>query len=136
MNLFRTGKMRFLYLLALVQLVGGPLVLLQVTVFCKLALHEAPRVGMVKATVGAWNSDEFHAVAAHADVAKNDSSKKVPPTDEPKQKMEKSKLPVIPWECGQMDAAAIAVHCKIVDRARIWTPAWPQAPPGPPPRLG
>lgn len=136
MDFFRTGKMRWLYLLALAQLVGGPLVLLQVTVFCKLTLHEAPRLGVAKAAVNAWHSDDFQAVLAAADVARKSDSKAPAPTDKSKVKLEKSKLPVVPWMVAPVSLAASSSHCPIVDHARIWTPAWPQAPPGPPPRIG
>lgn len=132
----RLGKFRFLYLLALVQLVGGPLVLLQVTVFCKMALHEAPRVGMAKAAVRAWQSDDFQTVLAAADGIRSKESKSLPPTGDPKLKLEKAKPPMISWEPATLILSQLSDHCKIADRARTWTPAWPQAPPGPPPRVG
>lgn len=134
MDFLRTGKLRFLYWLALAQLVGGPLVLLQVTVFCKLALHEAPRVGMARAAVHAWQSEDFQAVLATADSVGKGERKSSPPTRDPG--LEKAKLPIIPWEPTPLALADVSRHCKIVDRERIWTPAWPQAPPGPPPRVG
>jgi hypothetical protein len=134
MTFARLGKFRFLYLLALAQLVGGPLVLLQVTVFCKVALHEAPRVGMAKAAVRAWQSDDFQSVLVAADGIRSKDSKSLPPTGDPK--LEKAKLPMIPWEPAALVLSQLSDHCGIADRARTWTPAWPQAPPGPPPRIG
>ncbi|MES2657221.1 MAG: hypothetical protein V4689_01320 [Verrucomicrobiota bacterium] len=136
MNFFRTGKFRFLYLLALVQLVGGPLVLFQVTLFCKLTLNEAPRMGMAKAAVSAWESEDFQAILTPAEIAKADDSKTTPSGKAPKVKLEKAKEPVIPWMVARLHLAALAVRCDVVDRERFWTPAWPQAPPGPPPRMG
>ncbi len=136
MNFLRAGKMRWLYLLALAQLVGGPLVLLQVTVFTKLTLHEAPRMGVAKAAVHAWHSDDFQAVLTAADVVRKDHSKSPAPTDGSTPKVEKAKMPVVPWMGAPVSLAALSRHCPIVDHARIWTPAWPQAPPGPPPRIG
>lgn len=136
MNFLRTGKLRFLYWLALAQLVGGPLVLLQVTVFCKLALHEAPQMGVATAAVRAWQSDEFQAVLAEAGPARKGEHRSWPPADDPNLKFEKSKLPAIPWEPAPLHLTNLSRHCKIVDCVRTWTPAWPQAPPGPPPRLG
>ena len=136
MNFFRTGKFRFLYLLALVQLVGGPLVLLQVTVFSKLMLHETPRVGMAKAAVSAWRSADFQAVLAPTEVAKADDLKTTPSGKDQKAKLEKAKEPVIPWRTVRLDLAAVTVRVDGVNRERFWTPAWPQAPPGPPPRVG
>lgn len=136
MNFFRTGKMRWLYLLALVQLVGGPLVLLQVTVFCKLTLHEAPHLGVAKAVVSAWHSDDFQAVLVAADVVRKPDSKAPAPIEGSKSKLEKAKLPVVPWMVASVELLCLSSHCRIVDHARVWTPAWPQAPPGPPPRIG
>lgn len=136
MGFFRSGKLRWLYVLALAQLVGGPLVLLQVTVFCKLALHEAPRAGMAKAAVRAWQSDDFQAALFTAEVVKPGGKKSEPAPDGPKLKLEKAKMPVVPWETSPLVLTEISVRCEIADRARVWTPAWPQAPPGPPPRVG
>ncbi len=136
MNFFRTGKFRFLYLLALVQLVGGPLVLFQVTLFCKLTLDETPRMGMAKAAASVWHSEDFQAMFVTADVAKADDLKTTPSGNGPKVKIEKAKEPVIPWAVARVNLAALAVRCEMVDRERFWTPAWPQAPPGPPPRIG
>ncbi len=136
MEFLRAGKLRWLYLLALAQLVGGPLVLLQVTVFTRLTLHEAPRMGVAKAAVHAWHSEDFQKVVAAADVARKNDSKAPAPTEGPQPKLEKGKLPVVPWMTAPVSMACLSSHCPIVDHARIWTPAWPQAPPGPPPRVG
>ena len=134
MAVTRLGKYRVLYLLALLQLVGGPLVLLQVTVFCKVALHEAPQVGMATAAINDWHSDDFQAVLAATDPTGGGERKSTPPSRDPG--LEKAKLPVIPWQMSRWILTGISSHCKIADRARTWTPAWPQAPPGPPPRIG
>lgn len=136
MEFFRSGKLRLLYVLALVQLVGGPLVLFQVSVFCKLTLHEAPQAGMAKAAELAWKSEGFQAALAADDVPLAKGTKPSPDGDGPKLKAEKMKQPVIPWMNPRLETAVAGVHCKLVDRARVWTPAWPQAPPGPPPRVG
>lgn len=150
MNFFRTGKFRLLYLLALVQLVGGPLVLLQVTVFCKMTLRESPQTGLAKATSRAWNSQEFQSALIAADPSParasdqadlaSDPIQKAPgkksPTGDPlKSGLEKSKLPITPWRAAPVILAVSSSHCGIIDRTRTWTPAWPQAPPGPPPRV-
>ena len=133
MDFFRTGKLRWLYLLALAQLVGGPLVLLQVTMFCKLALHEAPRIGVAKAAVHAWESDDFQAVLVAADVVRTGDSKPPAPAEGAQPKLEKATLPIAPWMVVPVSPASLSSHCGSVDQARVWTPAWPQAPPGPPP---
>lgn len=136
MNFFRTGKFRLLYLLALVQLVGGPLVLFQLTLFCKLTLNETPRIGMAKAAVHAWQSDDFQAALVSAQMPTVDDLKTTPSGNCPKVKIEKAKEPVIPWMAVPINPAVLAVRCETPDRERFWTPAWPQAPPGPPPRIG
>jgi hypothetical protein len=69
MNFFRTGKFRLLYWLALIQLVGWPLVHFQVAVFCKLTLYETPRIGMVKVAVRALESEDFQVLLAPMDLA-------------------------------------------------------------------
>ncbi len=132
----RTGKVRLLYLLALIQLVGGPLVLLQVTVFCNLTLNEAPRLGMAKAAVHAWHSPDFQAVLVMPDIEKGNARDGKSRNQGPKVKLGKVKEPVVPWMAPAMNFVALAARLKIVDAGRVWTPAWPQAPPGPPPRVG
>lgn len=131
---FRTGKLRLLYVLALAQLVGGPIVLLQVTLLCKLTLNEAPRMHMAEAVVSAWHSDEFQAAITAG--ARHGETQTPLPSRDPKGTPDKSKPPAVPWKCEPLALIVHAVTCEIVTRERIWTPAWPQAPPGPPPRLG
>ncbi len=135
MDFFRGGKMRWLYVLALAQLVGGPLVLLQVTLFCKLALHEAPRVGMARAAAIALDANDLHAALAMETPSKP-GERKSPTPGEPKMKLEKAKMPAIPWEPAPLVLTAFERSFHAAECARTWTPAWPQAPPGPPPRLG
>lgn len=136
MGFFRSGKLRWLYVLALVQLVGGPLVLFQVSLFCKLALHEAPQVGVAKAAGLAWKSEKFQAALAAAEVVVAKVEKSSPGGDGPKAKTDPVKLPWIAWLAPRTMALTGGSHCKVVDLARTWTPGWPQAPPGPPPRVG
>lgn len=129
-------KRKLLYLLALFQLVAGPLVLLQVTVLCKVTAREAPRQGMAAAFEKAWQSREFHATLQLAEqTGKNDSKSPLPASD-PLGKLLKAKSPIIAWETVRfvMNANGQLVPCS--DWARRWTPIWPQAPPGPPPRIG
>jgi len=132
----RFGKLRFLYLLALAQLVGGPLVLLHVTVLCQLTLREAPRAGVVDALVSAWQSDDFQASLARTDLSLPQNGKKIPPKDGPEIKPDKAKQPLIPWSISPLRVMALIPRADLIDRPRVWTPAWPQAPPGPPPRWG
>jgi hypothetical protein len=133
MGFFRSGKLRYLYLLALAQLVGGPLVLLHVTVFCKLTVREAPRVGFVEAAAGAFASDEFRACAS-AGLPKRETPAKESPESDPKPKLEKPSQPPAPWMAERRIFAHDVKGTAIAETARTWTPAWPNAPPGPPPR--
>jgi hypothetical protein len=133
MGFFRSGKLRYLYLLALAQLVGGPLVLLHVTVFCKLTVREAPRVGFVEAAAGAFASDEFRACAS-AGLPKRETPAKESPESDPKPKLEKPSQPPAPWMAERRIFAHDVKGAAIAETARTWTPAWPNAPPGPPPR--
>jgi hypothetical protein len=123
-------------MLALAQLLGGPLILWQVTVFCQLALNEAPRLGMVRAAAYTWHSDDFQAVLASTDGVRIKGSNVPAPKDKPKLSLDKAKLAVIPWEPTEWKPFDLAHRCRIVEYERPWTPTWPQAPPGPPPRVG
>jgi hypothetical protein len=134
MGSFRSGKLRWLYLLALAQLVGGPLVLLQFALFCKVTLNETPRVGIARAAVFAWQAESFHDALAIADHYATHRDGTSPRPADPRQPLEKSKSPIAPWETSEIDFAVLSCLCEIADRARPWTPIWPQAPPGPPPR--
>jgi hypothetical protein len=133
MGFFRSGKMRPLYLLALLQLLGGPVVLLHVTVFCKLTMREAPRVGFADAAVDALASDEFRECAS-AGSPKRDTPAKDNRDGDPKPKLEKPHHPPAPWMAERRIFAHDVKAAAIAGMAKTWTPAWPNAPPGPPPR--
>jgi hypothetical protein len=127
---------RHLYLLALFQLVAGPLVLFQVTVLCKLTVREAATHGVGEAVVIAWNSPEFHAALAHADEAARGGSRQSLPTSDPKSENAKVKMPVAVWQGGRVVLVNPASFEPLWDGYRTWTTLWPQPPPGPPPRVG
>ncbi len=130
MGLLQCHKLRPLYLLALLQLVGGPLVLLHVTMFCKLTLDETPRMGMAKAVEAAWKSEGFQK-ALLADALPEKPARKE--GDGPKPKLEKQ----VPSGLDFPTAPALANVCinNVAERIVTWTPRWPNAPPGPPPRF-
>ena len=136
MAFIRNGKLRLLYVLALAQLVGGPLILMQVTLFCKLTVKEVPRMKVAEAAARAWHSDEFQTALAAGVSTNRGETKTPPPSREPKDHPDKAKPPVIPWQRDHLALAVNSAACSVVNRERIWTPAWPQAPPGPPPRWG
>jgi hypothetical protein len=134
MDYLRTGKFRFLYLLALAQLVGGPLVLLQVSVFCKVVIREAPHVSAGEAISRALNSEDFQTALIPAAEQKSPAQ---PSSDkDPKVKLEKAKLALLPWEMNARSLVSKNQGLAKVEVERTWTPIWPQAPPGPPPRVG
>lgn len=126
--------MRTLYLLALLQLLGGPVVLLHVTVFCKLTVSEAPRIGITEAAFDALASEEFRE-CAHAGLPKRDTPAKENREGDPKPKLEKPNQPPAPWMVEHRIFAHDVKSTAIAETVRTWTPAWPNAPPGPPPRL-
>lgn len=132
MSLFRCRKLRFLYLLALLQLVGGPLVLLHVTVFCQLTVSEAPRIGVARAVVAAISSPEFRAVA---DLPGEKEARKDGHDGSPKPDGGKTKQPVLPGENFSLALFPANVPHELFSRERHWTPQWAHAPPAPPPRV-
>ncbi|MEO8617082.1 MAG: hypothetical protein ABI600_18225 [Luteolibacter sp.] len=136
MGKFSTTNLRFLYLLALFQLVAGPLVLFQVTVLCKLTVREAPGNRVTTAVSKAWHSPEFQATLADDDGLKSASRKSPLPTSDPKAKIVKVKTPAIAWQATPIVLVNLSERITAGGYSRVWTPAWPQAPPGPPPRLG
>jgi hypothetical protein len=125
---------RSLYLLALFQLVAGPLVLVTVMTFCKVVVHEAPAQGVVKAMTSAWHSDEVQSLVDVAcDRQAQDGQAPVPSK---KQTSEPTKFIAIVWDAVPQNFAASPEGISPHDWASTWTPAWPQAPPGTPPRVG
>ena len=135
MTLLGGKKMKLLYVLALFQLVAGPLMLMQVTVFCKMVVKESPRQGVAAAFEKSWSSEEFQAVLASPDPLKKGDAQSPQPAPEQKLKVEK-KMPLMAWQA--------VVFLKVLPSARIaWVMperlqygVWPQAPPAPPPRVG
>ena len=134
MHRFLSGRFRILHLLALVQLLGGPLVLFQISLLCKLTIRETPNVGVTKAAVLAWHSDDFQSALALADPGITDGLKTSGPERAPKQKADPSKDPGIPWKAAALRDPTPSGYGTILDHGRIWTPVQAQPPPGPPPR--
>jgi hypothetical protein len=128
------GKnLKLLYLLALFQLVAGPLVLLQVTVLCKLTIREIPHEDTRTAFRKAWMSDEFQSILADArSLQKNEKSPS--PTSDPHGKSVKT--PVIAWTEVPVLIACPIERVPCSDWARTWASNLAQAPPAPPPRIG
>lgn len=134
------SQFRHLYLLALFQLVGGPLVILPLVMVCKVTLTQTAQHGVVEGLRQAPLTKEWQrasVVLLHGEAALPDSHEKngVPGTPE-KFKEGKVKLDLAVWMTAaipQPESAAIGRPCW------RWLPSastWAHAPPGPPPRVG
>ncbi len=124
---------RWLILLALFQLVAGPLVLLQVMVFCQVTAEKAPEQGLVKAATEAFHSAEFQRtldIAAGVQAKSSDST-----APEKSVQTEGTKLFGTLWEPmgGVVRIAAVILPGTAFKRS--WTPVGLLAPPGQPPRV-
>ena len=124
---------RSLYLLALFQLVAGPLVLVAVLTFCKVLVHEAPSQGVVKAVTSAWHSDAVQSLI--------DTTCDQPTTDSPakgpvkKMNTDTGKFIAIAWDLAAPHLNHLLKATPPHDWVATWTPASPEAPPGTPPRV-
>lgn len=128
-------KMKLLYVLALFQLVAGPLMLMQVTVFCKMVVKESPRQGVAAAFEKSWSSEEFQAVLASPDAPKKGEAQSPQPAPEEKLKVEK-KMPLMAWQAVAFLKVLPCERVAWVMPERLRYGVWPQAPPAPPPRVG
>lgn len=128
-------KTRLLCLLALGQLVVGPLVLVlvQATALCKLTVREAPVHG-VAAVSRAWQSEEFQSLLVKAADVLTGEPQPSQPGRESKAKPCKIKITAVLWESVPVLPAQTSQADHWAHKPDTWTPAWPHAPPGPPPR--
>ena len=129
-------KPRTLLLLALFQLVAGPLVLLQVTVFCSLTVRETPREGVAVAMVKAWKSETFQSLLTAAQNGRAQADNGSVPASDDKAGHAKAKLHLLPWHSLEVVSLPCVMSGDRHVLGKAWTPAWPQAPPGTPPRVG
>ena len=127
-------SIRHLYLLALFQLVGGPLVIVAVVFFSSMVAHQAAEPGLTVGVVKASQSAEWQKVASAlsgATYGQVPSEKKDPV---PVVKDPGGKLLGLMWE-GVTLPQEPPVLC---EGPHLWvrtlTSAWPHAPPLPPPR--
>ncbi|MCB1208563.1 MAG: hypothetical protein KDK97_04505 [Verrucomicrobiales bacterium] len=123
---------RWLYLLALFQLVGGPLVLMQVMVFCKITAREAPVRGVMKAVAIALESPEFQAQCVASNELRADQPGRTVP---PKKVDGGKKIHGIGWRAQPFPMALWSANLTWQPLEDVCLSAWPQAPPAPPPRL-
>jgi hypothetical protein len=127
-------SIRHLYLLALFQLVGGPLVILAVVFFSRMVVHQAAEHGLTVGVVKASQSAEWQKVASALSGAtyghpSNGQKDPVPVVKDPG-----GKLIGLMWE-GITLPEEQPVPC---EGPYLWvrtlTSDWPHAPPLPPPR--
>jgi len=127
-------NLRWLYLLALFQLVAGPLVVVTVLTFCEITVREVPTQGLTEALSSAWHSPEVQALIQNATGVPVDDSNAPLPVDSGRQ--EGKKLTWCVWQKPAIRGWTSPIESKAAFTwLRVWTPAWPQAPPGPPPRV-
>lgn len=128
-------KTKYLYLLVLFQLVAGPLVLLQVSVFCSLTVKETPREGVAKAMVKAWKSEAFQSLLAPAANSRVQTDNGALPSNDDSSGPAKIKVHLLGWQSAPALSLPSAVLSDWQILSGAWTPEWPTAPPGPPPRV-
>jgi hypothetical protein len=127
-------KYRSLYLLALFQLVGGPLVLLPVILFSKLGVKEVAAHGFTKGLSQAWHGAGWQ--SAMEAVLQGDVGLPSTEKDKTPQRTKDAKEKLFATELERPMSAPIR---DVVERVP-WKPgdvfalARTQAPPGPPPR--
>jgi hypothetical protein len=134
---FLRSKFRHLYLLALFQLVGGPLVLVPMLMMSKAVVRETAQHGVVKGFHQAMVSQEWEEVREMLQdgvVSGTSSSTKAPGKQE-KSIDGKSKLDFVAWTTpALMELDGVPVKRP----AWEWQPmasSWANAPPSPPPRV-
>lgn len=133
MNRF-SRRARLLCLLALLQVVGGPLVLVGVATLGKVLVKESLQNGVVPGVSRALESDEWRgACECIADAVADYPDEKVPGGN-PKSKDLKSKVMSIGWAGAlALPERPAEVEAPGRDPAPLIS-AWPNGPPVPPPR--
>ena len=127
---------RSLYLLALFQLVGGPLVLLSVILFSKLMVTHSSQHGLKAGVVEALQSVEWKTVTNAFMNAEQDAATNQAPLAPTKIKEVKAKCfaiaqAMLPLQIRELTSTKLPMEWESVIVAD-----WRQAPPNPPPRLG
>ena len=125
---------RTLYLLALFQLIGGPLVIFSVTILFRQTVREMANHEVTEALSIAWQSPEFHAALGVTTAA--DRTKSALPNSDPGTGQAKVKSPAIAWHEAPLVLCNPPRRAQVLDFTRRWTPVMPLPPPGPPPRVG
>lgn len=127
-------SIRHLYLLALFQLVGGPLVILAVVFFSRMVVHQAAEHGLKVGVVKASQSAEWQKVASALSGASCGHSSAGQKDPVPVVKDPSGKLIGLVWQGVTLPAEQLV----LCEGPHLWvrtlTSAWPHAPPRPPPR--
>jgi hypothetical protein len=130
-----TPSAKHLYLLALFQLVGGPLVILAVVVFSKLAVQHVPEQGIQHGFASVLQSAEWQEVLQTALVGSAKQPRKSADTDKlPQPPPEKGKFLAITWDGFMRQSLTQPSMEPPEDKLVDLLSAWPHAPPSPPPR--
>jgi hypothetical protein len=134
---FLRSKFRHLYLLALFQLVGGPLVLVPMLLMSKAVVRETAQHGVVQGFHQAMVSQEWCEVREmfQNGAAPEWSSSTKAPGKKEKAKDGKLKLNFMAWTApAHLELEGVPVNRP----AGEWQPmasSWANAPPSPPPRV-
>lgn len=129
-------SLRHLYLLALFQLVGGPLILLSVMTVTKIAADHAQQHGFIAGLHTVLQTETWQ-TAAETVADQANATQPAASSETPAKKLDtKEKIPAANW----MDSAALCAP-KLAATPPMWELPWlvsasPQAPPLPPPRRG
>lgn len=126
---------RRLYLLALFQLVGGPLVLLPVLLFSKLSVKHVAEHGLTAGITQAWHSEEWQdavdeVLQGEAGLPATQKDKLPPQTKETKAKLFATELDRPATAPGRWAATGLLPWSRLHETAATR----PHAPPSPPPR--
>jgi len=121
-------KLWMLYLLAIFQLAAGPFVIVSIALFCHLTVPEIPKYGVVPAMAKAWNNMKFQGTLCAA-AGLTDTEKSQSPHKNPYDPLLKVKMPPAVWQEARFKSVNHSQLLPQLEIERVWTPAWPQAPP-------
>ncbi|QIF01808.1 hypothetical protein [Roseimicrobium sp. ORNL1] len=136
------SKFRHLYLLALFQLVGGPLVLVPMLLMSKAVVRETAQHGVVQGLHEVVVSQEWSEVREMIQkggiVSELSSSTKAPAPGKQKQEKAKDGKPKLDFVTWTMPALVELEGLPVKRPGWEWQPmasSWANAPPSPPPRV-
>jgi hypothetical protein len=128
---------RLLYILALLQLVGGPLVIVQTFLVGKVATQAVVEHGWSDGAALVLASPEFDALCQAIEIVVKPGEPQPMDRKAPEGKAAFGKSPWLPWENSlQRGFFVSSEECqvKLPPWQNRWLGTWCHAPPGPPPR--